>query len=55
MVDVNYNTADYGWVVYYHGFPLTTYTLKLKDDLTLEKQFARCVRGGIGDDDDIDE
>jgi len=59
FVDDNYNTAEYGWIVFHQGggfwnLSVTNYKLKLKADLSFEKQFVRCVRGGAGDQDDVD-
>ncbi len=59
MFDSNMNTADHGWIVFFQnggsfGVNMASYKLKTKEDLTFEKQFVRCVRGGNGDIDDID-
>ncbi len=58
--DNNYNTADYGWIVFFQsggtfGVNIASYKLKIKEDLSFEKQFVRCVRkDGSGDIDDAD-
>ncbi len=55
-----YETIDHGWIVYFKqsapgfqsGAALTNnvdFKKKLKDDLSFEKQYVRCVRGGIKD------
>lgn len=54
MVDDNY-----GWIVFHQGggfwnLSISNFKLKVRSDSSLEKQFARCVRGGEGDDDDVD-
>jgi hypothetical protein len=59
QIDENYNTADYGWIVFHQsggtfGVNISSYKLKIKEDLQFEKQFVRCVRGGNGDIEDVD-
>jgi hypothetical protein len=52
-----YETIDYGWVVFFKSSwaqsssftNLVDFRRKLKVDLTFEKQYVRCVRGGIID------
>ncbi|PKL15590.1 MAG: hypothetical protein CVV49_20655 [Spirochaetae bacterium HGW-Spirochaetae-5] len=58
--DSNFNTADYGWIVFHQGggtfgVNMASYKLKIKEDLSFEKQFVRCVRKkGSGEVDDAD-
>ena len=60
-IDDNFNTSEYAWIVFHQGggdaykMSIATYKLKLKTDLFLERQYVRCVRGGEGDYDDVDE
>jgi hypothetical protein len=59
LFDNSYNTSEFGWIVYPQnggtfGVNMSSYSLKVKEDLTFEKQFVRCVRGGNGDSDDVD-
>lgn len=59
LFDTSYNTSEYGWIVYHQnggtfGVNMSSYSLKIKEDETPEKQFVRCVRGGNEDSDDVD-
>lgn len=52
-----YETIDHGWIVFFKSAwaqsasftNITDFRRKLKTDLTFEKKYVRCVRGGIKD------